>query len=199
MPPKPRYLRHGRLSRINRITRFSHRHSGEGRNPPRGRSAQPRPPYSHPNPPPSPSHPPRRRGQGGGYPIPHPRAPPSFPPAPLRHSRESGNLELGVQPDPVTPSLVIPTLSRIPPHSGESRNPSGHPTPHNRPAPPPVIPSPARNLTPPICDTLSLRFQRALPHGIYIGVPTKKPHAIPSQPCILRLVDCIGRVPHPGH
>ena len=142
MPPKPRYLRNGGLSRINKITRFSHRHSGEGRNPPRGRSAQPRPPYSHPNPPPSPSHPPRRRGQGGGY--------------PLRHSRESGNLELGVQPDPVTPSLVIPTLSRTPPHSGESRNPSGHPTPHNRPAPPchpaarplPVTPPRAPSLSP---------------------------------------------------
>ena len=184
MPPKPRYLRNGGLSRINKITRFSHRHSGEGRNPPRGRSAQPRPPYSHPNPPPSPSHPPRRRGQGGGYPPAPPSRPhrsltfvlshsvtpapftpedlfviPAPPESPNSHSRESGNLELGVQPHPVTPSLVIPTSLRESdtPHSGESRNPSHHAIPHPITAPRP--PPPCHSTPPP---PLSFRAQRGI-------------------------------------
>ena len=72
--------------------------------------------------------------------------------APLRHSRESGNLEPGMQPTPVTPPTATPaTPSLIPAtplrHSRESGNlePGMQPTPvtppTSDPASPTVIPS----------------------------------------------------------
>ena len=48
------------------------------------------------------------------------KAPPPVIPPQRRHSRERGNLEPGVQPNNIPPP---------PPHSGESRNPSGNPLP----------------------------------------------------------------------